>query len=201
MGNAEIDPLNLPKGSGDPFRVIVAVHENSDPVLPFVHALCLATAAKGELEVVDVRKGTPDRTQLGIRRAFEQWRMLPAGSERSDVEKMGVKVKKIYKSGDARKEIAKRLKKHDHDLLVMGTEARTGLGHLFGLDLVENLANSQRQTTLYVPRRAKPFADPETGRLSLSKALVPVAEEPPAAPSLAMLRRIASFLEDHTPQV
>jgi len=194
--------LKQPPGEGETaLSVIVAVHEHSDALLPFVHALCLATAAEGELEIVDVRKGHPDRSDLGVRRTFEHWRMLPAGSQRHDVENLGLKVKKIVKPGHARHEIAKRLAKHPHDILVIGTEARVGIAHLFGLDLAEYLANSQRQTTLYVPKNAKPFANPETGEVTLNKIVVPVAEDPAAEPSFDLVRRLQSFLPDQPMEV
>lgn len=184
-----------------PFSIILAIHGHSDPLPPFVHALCLTCATKGELEIVDVRKERINQSGVSVRKTFEKWRKLPAGSKREDVGKMGIRIKKTITKGSIKKEIRKRLRESYHDILIIGTETRKGISYLFDQDLAEYLAQSFRQTTLYVPLKAKPFADSETGQVSLKKILLPIAEETSPEPPFEMLQRILKFFPETSPDV
>jgi nucleotide-binding universal stress UspA family protein len=184
-----------------PFSITVILHERASPIAPFLHALSLASVCKGDLEIVDLRHSRAHSPAPGVRRTFEQWRKLPAGSSREDVGRLGLHVKKIRKRGSSRKEIVRRLDSTAPDLLVIGTRQRRGFGHLFGQDLAEYLAHSRRQTTLYIPGDATPFVAAETGHLSLERIVVPVAESPPSEPALLFLRRLLSFVPDPAPGV
>ncbi len=184
-----------------PLSIILAVHGNLNQLPAFTHALCLTCTAKGELQIVDARKGRNMQSDLNVRRTFEQWRKLPAGSKREDVGNTGARIKKIAAKGNIKKEIGKRLEKDSCDILIMATETRKGINHLFGQDIIDFLARSFRQTTLYIPDKAKPFANSETGQLSLKKILIPVSEEPSPEPSFEMLHRIMNFSPETSPDV
>jgi nucleotide-binding universal stress UspA family protein len=177
-----------------PLKILIAAHDDAGVMGPFTHALSMALASKGELVLADVRKNGKRREELGIRAVLEQWKILPPGSQREDVENLGLKVKKIVRQGHAKKDIEKRLEKTSYDLLVIGTSGRKGIGHLFGKNLIEHLSATQRQTTLYIPEQTKPFVDPLSGKIRLKKILVPVAANPPAETSFALLQRLRSAL-------
>jgi nucleotide-binding universal stress UspA family protein len=174
-----------------PLRIIHPVHEHSsDEHKAFMHAIALAHAASGEIEIIDVRNSDESFEPFSVRGVLEKWGILPPNSDRSDVGKLGLKVTKIIKKGEAKKIVGHRMEKHPHDMLVIGTRQRHGLGVLFGQDLAEYLADTYRQTTLYVPAGARPFVNPDTGAVSLQKVLIPVAGDPPADLSFNFLHML-----------
>lgn len=163
--------------NGFPLKIIHPVHEHvSDGTSAFAHALALAYASRGEIEIVDLRDRDGGYQPKSVRTVLEMWGLLPHNSDRGDVQKIGLRVTKIVKKGKARKVILGRMEKHRHDILVIGTNEHNVLDTLFGQDLAEYLADAFRQTTLYVPARAKPFVNPETGEISLKKILIPVPD-------------------------
>lgn len=185
----------------DSLRIIHPIHKQSDLLAPFCHALVLASASKGELEIIDVRKERERSEHVSIRKVFEQWHLLPPGSSREDVGKLGIRVKKIVKDGGMKKEISKRLRRRQHDILVIGIKAATGITRLFGQDLTDYLVQYFRQTTLYIPSGAKSFVDEKTGSVTLKKIVIPVADDPSPEPSFHLLQRLISVFPDQSPHV
>jgi nucleotide-binding universal stress UspA family protein len=172
-------------------RIIHPIHEHSsDEHKAFMHAIALAHATSGEIEIIDVRHSVDVDTSFSVRAVLEKWGILPPNSERSDVGKLGLKVTKIVRKGEAKKIVRHRMEKHPHDILVIGTHEHHGLDALFGQDLAEYLADTFRQTTLYVPAKARPFINPDTGEASLKKVLIPVAVEPPPDLSFSFLQML-----------
>ncbi|MBD3321832.1 MAG: hypothetical protein GF350_12120, partial [Chitinivibrionales bacterium] len=171
------------------FSIILAIHQNADIASPFIHALSLASLYKGQFEIIDVRVSrTGD--DLSVRKTLEKWGMLPEDSARSDVGKVGIAVKKIVQKGNSHKNVGKRIAKRPHDLLVMGTDGRRSFSGLFGQDITGQLAQSYRQTTLYIPRDAKPFVDKYTGSVTLNRVLVPVARNPDPEKAVFLLIKL-----------
>jgi nucleotide-binding universal stress UspA family protein len=184
------------------FTVIHPIHGKENLLIPFMHALSLAYALKGELEVIDARgKGNRDK-DLSIRNVFERWGKLPVNSKREDVEKsLNIRIKKIIKDGGPKKEIAKRLKRREHDILVAGLHEQKGLGRLFGQDLIEYLVQYFRQTTLYMPPGVKPFVNRDNGEMILNKIIIPVADAPSPDFSFQMLHRLLQLIPGQSPDV
>lgn len=188
--------------SDERFTVIHPIHGKDNLQTPFLHALSLVYALKGELEIIDVRGKGNRKTDLSIRNVFERWGKLPVNSERGDVEKaLDIRIKKIIKDGGPKKEIAKRLKRHEHDILVVGLHEHKGLGRLFGQDLVEYLIQYFRQTTLYLPVGTKPFVNRDSGEIVLKKIIIPIADEPSPDLSFQMLHRLLQLIPNQTPEV
>lgn len=199
------DPSDIRTDNGytveEPLNIINPIHEQSELLPPFLHALSLVYASKGELEVVDVRKKSRKHENVSIRKVLEQWGALPRGSKREDVGKLGIKVKKIIKEGGSKKEIGKRLRRHFHDICVIGLNRQKSIGGLFGQDLAEYLVQYFRQTTLYIPSGVKPFVNENTGSVSLENIIMPVAEDPSPEPSFQMLQRMLQIFPGQSPQV
>lgn len=187
--------------AGQQLNIIHLIHEQSELLSPFLHALSIVYASKGELEVVDVRKKSRKHESVSIRKALEQWGVLPRGSKREDVGKLGIKIKKIIKEGGSKKEIGKRLRRHSHDICVIGLNRQKSIGGLFGQDLAEYLVQYFRQTTLYIPSGVKPFVDGNSGSVSLKKIIMPVAEAPSPEPSFKILQQLLRIFPDQSPQV
>ncbi len=184
----------------EPLMMIYAVHERDNVSVTFSHALKIAYASGGNLEIVDVRKKEL-HDDVRVRRVLEKWGILPRDSQQEDVAKTGLHIKKIVIQGDVRKEIGKRLMRHRRDVMVIGTEKRNGFPQLFGNELVKYLSDRMRQTTLFVPADAKPFVCEQTGDVSLKRILVPVAETPSCEPSFKMLQRLTGIFPEQQVEV
>ena len=184
-----------------PLSVILPIHESTNSIVPFVHALKLAYASKGELEIVDVRSEEEAIEHIGVREILEKWGVLPLSSSRSDVAKTGLRIKKIVKEGNKRGEIVKRLKRHAHDLLVIGTVNQSAIGTLFGRNLAEYLADYFRHTTLFLPSGARSFIDENTGNTTLQTILIPVENTAYLVHAFEVLKRILSLFPGVEPSI
>ena len=69
--NEESSSENPSPESASTLRVLLAIHDNQVARMPFVHALRLAYAAKGELEIVDVRSSHERMDAVGVREYLE----------------------------------------------------------------------------------------------------------------------------------
>lgn len=157
-------------------RVIHPVYYANDLVYPFIHALKLAQASGGELEIVDVRTKPEATEYIGVRSVLEQWKVLPAGSFRSDVAQTGLRVKKVVREGNKRKVIERRFEKHQHDLMVLGVPDNQTNRFSFN-GVAGHLAHSFGNMTLFVPSLGRAFVDEHTGEISLRTVLIPVADQ------------------------
>jgi nucleotide-binding universal stress UspA family protein len=195
-------PHTDPGVNGFPLKIIHPVHEHiSDGTSAFAHALALAYASRGEIEIVDLRDHNKDYQPQSVRALLEKWGHLQPNSDRSDVHKIGLRVTRIVKKGKAKRVISGRMEKHRHDILVIGTNEHHVLGTLFGHDLAEYLADAFRQTTLYVPTRAKPFVNPETGEISLGNILIPVPDAVFARSAFAFCKTLLAVFPTAKPVI
>jgi hypothetical protein len=169
--------------------------------MPFVHALRLALEAKGELEIVDVRPHGKRNDAAGIREYLEMWGILGADSKRSDVASVGLRVKKIIKEGNPRRLLVKRLKRHPHDLLVVGTDSESNHGGIIAQSLATYLANYFRHTTLFIPSRARPFVDESTGNVFITRVVMPVETQVFFDPAAAELMKLLSYFSGSNVEV
>jgi nucleotide-binding universal stress UspA family protein len=194
---------NNPSGVNNfSLRIIHPICEHSPSEMKaFMHALAIAHAACGEIEIIDVRDSNDVYEAFSVRAVLEKWGILPPDSERDDVGKLGLKVTKIVREGEAKKIVRHRMEKHPYDMLVIGTREHHGLGALFGQDLAEYLADTFRQTTLYVPAGARPFVNTDTGEVLLKKILIPVASEPPADLSFSFVQMLQHIFKRDSAQL
>lgn len=183
-------------------NIIHPVHQEHNVLQPFAHAVKLAQASKGALEIIDVRSKDKKTTETpSVRTLLEQWGVLPAQSTRSAVADLGLKVTKIIKSGNKKREITKRFNRHDHDILVIGTQPHKHLPRFFGTDLEELLAQYFNETTLFIPQRGRSFVHEKTGAVSIDCIVVPVAESTDCEPSFHLLKQLISLFPDLKPKV
>ncbi len=188
--------------NGFPLNIIHPVHEHtSGSLVAFTHALALAYQSHGEIEIIDIRDKGEAFESPSVRAVLEKWGLLPPNSERGDVQKIGLRVTKIVKNGNARKVITGRMEKRPHDLLVIGTHERHGLGSLFGQDLAEYLADAFRQTTLYVPANGRSFVNPDTGAVVLNRILIPVPDTEFAQAAFSFCKKLLSIFPQAKPEI
>jgi len=173
-------------------KIILPVYGETNIQAPFAHALKLAQASCGSLEIVDVRSEEEALEHIGIRNQLEKWGVLPAGARRSDVEEIGLSVKKIVRTGSKRKEILKRITKRAHDMLVVGTEKRSLFPSLFR-SLPERIASNFTEDILYIPYEGKNIIDGQTGNLTLKTVMIPVKNRESYTAAMQYLKTFLSF--------
>ncbi|NNM01507.1 MAG: universal stress protein, partial [Gammaproteobacteria bacterium] len=102
----------------------------------FMHALALSMILKADLAIVhvgnDAEHERPWHRYPGVRDTLASWGLLPPGLEPAAVfERTGVSVSKVVAEGaDPATTLIGFINHHPTNLLVMGTEARSGLARL-----------------------------------------------------------------------
>lgn len=166
----------------------------------FVHALRIALTTRGELYVVHVADGysEDDDEFPRVRRTLAQWQLLDESDPPTAVgEKLGITVAKIgLLSEDPLSGLFGFLDKHQTDLIVLGTHGRDGLARWLDGSIAEELSRAARLPTLFVPPTARGFVNQISGKLHLSRVLMPVDHSPSPSGALGVADElIGSFSE------
>jgi nucleotide-binding universal stress UspA family protein len=165
-------------------------------LVAFAHALKVALISKSELVLIHVSdSGKKDWTKFpGVRDTLVRWKILPAGSTRSAVGKLGIDVNKVIGHGsDPIKGVLGYIDQHGADLIVLAT-------HHHGLDwlhhsISEPVARKSGEMTLFVPADAHGFVSLTDGSVSLRNILIPVATTPQPQPAIAGAVRLVQQLK------
>ncbi len=154
----------------------------------FAHALKAALIARAVLTVIHVAQPseTVDWGEFpGVRETLERWKLLPPGSRKSDVPRLGIDVKKFTgHHGDPVRSVLGYLAGHPTDLIVLATSQHEGRMHWLQKSVAEPLARKAGQMTLFVPAGVGGFVSLEDGSVSLKNILIPVSKAP--QPQLAV---------------
>jgi nucleotide-binding universal stress UspA family protein len=158
----------------------------------------LTCLVQGELTMMHVdpaieRKDFEDFPR--IRPLLARWEILPEGSSKEDVRKLGVQIKRIRAvADDATGAILQQLTAHPTELLVLSTHQREGLTRFTHHAVAEPLARGTHARTLFVPAGVAGFVSAETGRTNLTRVLIPIAHKPSPQPAIDLAAALASTL-------
>ena len=97
--------------------------------IAFVHALKMALVAKASLSMLHVTADSKVGWQdfPGVRDTLERWKLIPKGSPKSAVGRLGIDIQKILMSNrDPVKACLNCLAKHPADLIVLAVRHREG---------------------------------------------------------------------------
>mgnify|MGYP001612189224 FL=1 len=164
----------------------------------FAHAVKLACLVQGELTMMHVdpaigRKDFEDFPR--IRPLLSRWGVLPEGSSKEDVAKLGVRIKRVRAvAGNATGAILEQLAAHPTELLVLSTHQREGFARLTHHAIAEPLARGTHARTLFVPAGVEGFVSAETGSTNLTRVLIPIAHKPHPQPAIDLAADLASTL-------
>jgi nucleotide-binding universal stress UspA family protein len=167
----------------------------------FAHALRAALMAQANLTILHV---SPDRDSEwvefpGVRAALERWGLLPKNSQRSDVAKLGIDVRKVQAvHQDPVESVTSYLAAHAADLIVLATDQSKGGIPWLSRSVAVPVALASRQMTLFIPKGTTGFVSPQDGSISLTNILIPVASTPPAQAALQAAVRMAYRLNCHS---
>jgi nucleotide-binding universal stress UspA family protein len=162
------------------------------------HALKLACLAKAELTMmhVDPTVGRNDFEDFPrIRPILTAWGLLPEGSAKEEVSRLGIEIKKIRAVADnTSAAILHYLATNPTDLLVLSTHQREGLSRLTHETIAEPVARGSCAKTLFIPAGVEGFVSMETGALNLRRILIPVSREPNPQPAIDVATELATLL-------
>ena len=182
-----------------PFRRIFHPTDfSAADAVAFAHAVKLSCLVQGELTMMHVdptieRKDFEDFPR--IRPLLARWGVLPEGSSKEDVAKLGVQIKRLRAVAEhAEDAILQQLMAHPTELLVLSTHQREGLARLTHRAVAEPVARGTHARTLFVPAGVEGFVSAETGRTNLTRVLIPLAHKPHPQPAIDLAADLASTL-------
>jgi len=163
------------------------------------HALRLAQLAKGEFSLLHVTEPNED-VHWGafppVRKLLQQWGVLKEGATHEDVSALGLKVKKVVRSGKkAAPIIIKFVADHEPDLIVLSTHQRKGMSRWMSDPMAEPIARNSQVATLFVPRQISGFVSKETGKVHLKRILIPTCHSPVAQVAVNAAVRLAELCD------
>ncbi len=161
------------------------------------HALRLAQLAQGEFSLLHVTEPDED-VHWGafppVRKLLQEWGILGEGASHDDVTELGLKVKKVVRSGKkAAPIIIKYVADHEPDLIVLSTHQRKGMSRWLSDPMAEPIARNSRVATLFVPRQVSGFVSKETGAINLKRILIPICQSPVAQVAVNAAVRLAEL--------
>jgi len=163
----------------------------------FAHALKIALLTRAQLNVLHVMADSDaDETDFpGVREMLERWQLIPQGSPKSAVAKLGIDVRKVLARGpNPVTACLGFLEKHPSDLIVLAV--RQGDGRMRWLDksVGKPLARRAGEVTLFIPHGLEGFVSRADGSVSLRNILVPVTNKPRPEPALEAAARLIAGL-------
>jgi len=164
----------------------------------FAHALKIALVAGATLTMLHVEASHSTEWQEfpGVRDTLERWKLIPMGSSKSVVGKLGIKVKKVIASSkDPVKACLGFLEKHPEDLVVLAVHQREGRARWLEKSVGEPIARAAGQMTLFIPHGVEGFVSRQDGSISLRNILIPVTSKPSPQPSVEAAARLIRNLE------
>jgi nucleotide-binding universal stress UspA family protein len=165
------------------FQIIVHPTDFSDASAhAFAHALRIVLAMRGTLYLVHVADSDSfDDGFPHVRQALGLWNLMNEEESPAAVGKLGIKVSKVgVESETPLSGLSNFLDVHPTDLIVIATHGRDGIDHLLHGSIAEELSRRAKVATLFIPPTARGFLDHGTGKIHLSRVLVPVDHSPPS---------------------
>ena len=129
----------------------------------FVHALKIALQSKAKLDLMHVEPTlSPEKPYWvdfpAVRTTLARWGVLPEGTQRQEVAKTGLRVRKILKSStDPVDTMLRHFHKSPPDIIVLATHQRSGLARWLSKAVAEPLARRSGAMTLFIPQRGRGF--------------------------------------------
>ena len=166
--------------------------------IAFAHALKIALVSRATLHILHVSDPShvPWEEFPGVRDTLERWGLIPAGSSRRAVTRLGIEVRKVVRHDrDPVKASLRFLTRHPADVVVLAVHQRAGRMRWFQKSIGEPIAYGSGQITLFIPHGVDGFVSRATGAVSLRNVLIPLAHKPSPQPALDATARFVSNLQ------
>lgn len=164
----------------------------------FTHALKIALVSGASLKMLHVDPGfDADWSDFpGVRATLERWHLIPAGSPKSAVGKLGIDVTKVIaSSSNPVKECLKFLERNPAELIVLAVHQHEGRVRWLQRRVGVPIAARAEEMTLFIPHGVHGFVSRSDGAVSLRNILVPIARKPRAQPAVDAVVRIIAALQ------
>lgn len=163
----------------------------------FYHALKAALLSKSKLNLLSITSdGSEWEDFPHIRETLERWGLLPEGSPRSAVTKLGIDARKIIsRYEDPTQSVMRYLETRPVDLIVLATHEHEGRVNWLGKSVAQPVARRASEMTLFVPDTSKGFVSEKDGSVSLNRILIPVASTPDPQPAVDAVSRFVVGLK------
>jgi nucleotide-binding universal stress UspA family protein len=176
--------LNAQTGPGFG-QVLCATDFSPGSMSSFHHALKLALASRGRLDIVhvDSRPGEAGhhwQSFPGVRKTLADWGVIDRNAPETAVaEALGLHVVKTdIAAARPAPALAHHLAEQPSDLVVVGTHSRENLSRIFHPSVAEPVVRAANRTALFVPEGARPLVDSATGQARVRQVLIPIDREP-----------------------
>lgn len=148
----------------------------------FAHALKLALIARAKLRIMHV---AADRHDVhwsdfpGVRAMLARWGLLPEGSPKYAVAKLGLNIEKIVSTrADPMHSMLHYLAENPTDLVVLATHQHAGWARWWRPAIAEPMARRAKTATLFVPQGVEGFIGLDDGAVRLQRILIPIDQVP-----------------------
>ena len=163
-----------------------------------VHALKIALVARARLTMLHVEASPNTEWQdfPGVRDTLERWQLIPIGSPRSAVGKLGINVNKVIMSSkDPVKACLGFLERHPEDLIVLAVRQLEGPLRWLEKSVGKPIAHAAGQMTLFIPHGVEGLVSRQDGSISLRSILIPVTSKPRPQPGVEAAARLIRNLQ------
>lgn len=168
--------MNIQNGLSDSpdrhHRAIVVLRNSDCSYKPFYHALRIAFSLKGVFEILDIRNDNETVEHISVRSSLEAWQLIQHGKSYKDIEALGLRIKRIIRKGNKRKNSVNQFKDNIYNLTVLGTESRksflSGKKRILVPDLCEYIDGS----LLLISQDMKSFVDDYSGKFLVRSILL-----------------------------
>jgi nucleotide-binding universal stress UspA family protein len=164
----------------------------------FVHALKIALVVGAKLTMLHVTASPGGEWQdfPGVRDTLERWGLMPKGSPKSSVGRLGIHVAKVIRlSKDPVRACLGFLEENPTDLIVLAVRPRKGRVRWLGKSVGGPIARRSGQMTLFTPHGVEGFVSRQDGSISLRNILIPVTIKPRPQPSVEAAARLIRNLQ------
>ena len=164
----------------------------------FAHALRIALAARGKLQLLHVAK--PDASAAlafpNVQRLLVQWGLSEEDDSQSDaLAKLGLEVDNISLKGqDPAQSIVHFLWEYPNDLVVIATHGRDGADHWLSGSVSEDVFGRVAIPTLFVTQGARGFVSQVSGDVRLRRVLVPIDYSRAPSQAIEVIQQFGAFL-------
>jgi len=164
----------------------------------FAHALKIALVTGAKLNILHATSADgADWSEFpGVRATLERWGLIPEGSTKSAVVRLGIEVLKVIaRNRNPVKASLEFLERHPASLIVLAVHQHQGRMRWLERRTGEPIAQSSGETTLFIPHGVRGFVSPEDGSVLLRNILVPIARKPRAQPAVDAAARLIRNLQ------
>jgi nucleotide-binding universal stress UspA family protein len=156
-------------------------------LVAFHHALKAALLSRCKFTLLHVSTGGDSKWSQfpGVRETLERWGVLPKGSPKEAVAKLGIDARKVVASKDEPVEaVVTYLENNPADLIVLSTSKRNGRIPWLGKSVAEPVTRKAGEMTLVIPGDVEGFVSGKDGSVNLKTILIPIARTPRPEPAL-----------------